>query len=405
MSGRPSPSFPRTNSIVRTLVWGAFLASSWTWCIGMFLPALLIRDYGLWSFALFATPNVIGAALFGVVLRRPATQGRFIARHRRACMAFSWATIAFHVFFLAWLARGVIPSAHLVVVVLIVAIVLLAPGRARSARAWIGTFAFVLSVGLLLALIQRLEPAPASLWATSGSQGIALALMSPLVIIGFALCPYLDLTFHLARSEATGAPGTRAFIIGFGVMFFAMIVGTAFYAPVIIGWLGGSQPTGSVAALLAIHIVVQAGVTLGLHGRALGEAGAWASPSARGTTVGVCVLTGLVAIIGSGAGSGLVENMTAPEVVYRLFIGFYGLIFPAYVLIVGTLPADGTWRERRIRVLIFAFCVGVGAPMAFMAFIMRMEAWSVLAALVLLAGFGASRIARRSLRPPAPESN
>ena len=40
--------------------WAAFLASSWTWCIGMFLPVLMIRDYGGWGWAVFALPNILG---------------------------------------------------------------------------------------------------------------------------------------------------------------------------------------------------------------------------------------------------------------------------------------------------------------------------------------------------------
>src|SRR5690242_7362807 len=56
-------------SWLRVLGWGAYLACSWTWCISMFLPVLLVRDYGVWGFVVFAVPNVIGAGAMGWVLR------------------------------------------------------------------------------------------------------------------------------------------------------------------------------------------------------------------------------------------------------------------------------------------------------------------------------------------------
>src|ERR1051325_4731620 len=50
--------------------WAIYLGMSWTWCIGMFLPVLLVRDYGVWASVVFAVPNVLGAAAMGWVLSR-----------------------------------------------------------------------------------------------------------------------------------------------------------------------------------------------------------------------------------------------------------------------------------------------------------------------------------------------
>ncbi|MBV8780683.1 MAG: hypothetical protein JO353_04735, partial [Phycisphaerae bacterium] len=47
------------------LGWAIFLGVSWTWCIGMYLPVLLVRDYGFWGWVVFAIPNVVGAAAMG----------------------------------------------------------------------------------------------------------------------------------------------------------------------------------------------------------------------------------------------------------------------------------------------------------------------------------------------------
>lgn len=58
------------------LGWAAYLACSWTWCIGMFLPVLLVRDYGVWGFVVFAVPNVVGAGAMGWVLSAASAEGK-----------------------------------------------------------------------------------------------------------------------------------------------------------------------------------------------------------------------------------------------------------------------------------------------------------------------------------------
>ena len=55
-----------------TIAWGVFCACSWTWCIGMYLPKLMMDLYGWWGFLVFAIPNVLGCCGFGYVLARRA---------------------------------------------------------------------------------------------------------------------------------------------------------------------------------------------------------------------------------------------------------------------------------------------------------------------------------------------
>src|SRR6185369_14760745 len=93
---------PRT-SFLDVIGWAAFLAASWTWCIGMFLPVLLVRDFGPKSFAIFAVPNVLGAALMGAVLQRKGASESVVRHHGVACWAFSFITLAFQTFFVCWL--------------------------------------------------------------------------------------------------------------------------------------------------------------------------------------------------------------------------------------------------------------------------------------------------------------
>ena len=70
----------------------------------MFLPVLLTRDYGLAGWIVFALPNCFGAAAMAWFLARPGASERIVTEHRTATLAFSAVTLAFHAFFLAWLA-------------------------------------------------------------------------------------------------------------------------------------------------------------------------------------------------------------------------------------------------------------------------------------------------------------
>src|SRR5947209_822212 len=89
----------RSSGPTSVLGWAVFLGMSWTWCIGMFLPVLMVRDYGVWGWIVFTVPNVIGAAAMGVVLRDAAASERTVAHHPTACAAFSAVTILFQVMF------------------------------------------------------------------------------------------------------------------------------------------------------------------------------------------------------------------------------------------------------------------------------------------------------------------
>src|SRR5580692_678947 len=93
------------------LGWAAFVACSWTWCIGMYLPVLLIRDFGPAGWFVFAIPNVIGAAAMGWVLNRPDAAANLSRHHWHAAVAFSVVTILFHAFFVGWLIRSLIGDA------------------------------------------------------------------------------------------------------------------------------------------------------------------------------------------------------------------------------------------------------------------------------------------------------
>src|SRR5688572_11748590 len=263
----PSADSPDLKTVGTWLGWAVFLGTSWTWCIGMFLPVLLVRDYGVGGFLVFAIPNVLGAAAMGWVLREAALSADIVATHRRACVSFSLVTVTFHLFFGSWLiARYVGPLyAPFGVFALVVFFV-----TARAGQRWLFAAAsFVLAASVWLFLhgwfareFPYLRQQPPRMPPRD------LAWIAPVSVFGFALCPYLDLTFHRARQQLSRDGARVAFGIGFGVVFAAMILFTLAYS----GWVNSSlrsfySVTNFVAALIGGHMLLQAAQTVALHAR------------------------------------------------------------------------------------------------------------------------------------------
>src|SRR5947209_11222754 len=88
--------------MIKFFLWAFFLACSWTWCIGMFLPVLLVRNWGIWAWIVFAVPNIIGAAAMGLVISSRQQSENILINHRTAIAVFSLITIAFHIYFVYW---------------------------------------------------------------------------------------------------------------------------------------------------------------------------------------------------------------------------------------------------------------------------------------------------------------
>jgi hypothetical protein len=393
----------------------AFLASSWTWCIGMFLPVLLVRDFGLWAFVVFAVPNCLGAALMGWVMREPGASERFIAAHRRACVWFSRITIAFHAFFLMWTAQregfASAIAAGLVLNLTINAICLWrrAPDWASSALTYVVSLACaaVMFRAGALSLSPSIADHAAVPAASDTASPIVAALpttdllfLAPVCVFGFALCPYLDLSFHLARRRLPAAPGTRAFALGFGLLFLGMIVFTLAYAAILLR----ADPTFSIAPLphlaatagvtavaaLFIHWGSQAAFTMHVHHGMVSRhlhGKAWSMNAAGLAAFLVPMILGLatpwIPAIGPLSGG---------EALYRAFMAFYGLVFPAYVWIC-VLPGAWFTRPTRRRILLLAFSVGAAAPMFHMGFIMQQTWWLAPGLAVVLAAGAISRSA------------
>lgn len=385
--------------MARTLAWALFLAVSWTWCIGMHLPNLLARDGGLPFFFAFFIPNVLGAASVGFVLRTRDRSSNFVRSLRTPMLLFSAVTVAFQAYFLAWkmtedLAVGVLHMpAGIACGVTLVGVTSLLRGRVDWVPALV-TLLCTITAGALL-ISQPIE--------LIASEPIASLIgLSMVTMLGFGICPYLDLSFNRAVQHA---PNPRAaFAIGFFVVFAAIILmathGRAIWTPnaapfeMRLDWVFGA---------MGLHFGAQATFTIFAHTAAVYatskegsiagdaepvDAGAEGRPSLR-RWIFLPVLAGL--LIGAGTPfipmrvdlPGFASSIDPTEFTYRLFLGFYGLVFPVWTLVALRRPGS---TDRSTLIWLAAVCA-VAGPFLWVGSIGRDEAWLIPGvAIVLLAG-------------------
>ena len=384
--------------------WSAFLACSWTWCIGMWLPVILLRDFGIWSFAAFASPNVVGAAAMGVVLRKSGLSEWIASEHEFAARAFSVVTIAFQLFFFLWITGASHDFAASWKWLATTAVFVVGGAVIGFGHRWIRHVAvavWLVSLVLLLVFALPRESQTAKIPVSELSAN-ELLWLAPVLVLGFLLCPYLDLTFHRARRALPGPAGSLAFAIGFGLLFLTMIIGTLGYGLALLADSTVLRPS-HLPAFVAVHIVLQLAFTIVAHtlgdGKASEQVGSLNTvldtrrlPRNRMLMLGFVL--GLCMVATSFSTMFLYAGLTATEIIYRGFMSFYGLIFPAYVWIC-MLPL-GTTRTSR-RVWTFAGAVVLASPFYWMGFIERETIWLVPGvAIVLFAKLIAGGAPRRS---------
>ncbi len=358
--------------------WAIFLGMSWTWCIGMFLPVLLVRDYGYWAWLIFALPNVIGAAAMGFVLRDGQSE-QLVANHRRALVLFSCVTIAFQVFFAGWVLRLISQHGNALWAGMIAA----ALGAMIAMRRWPSS-AIAVAIGIFCLSCACAAEAYRSGQLTTESLTLEVPFspsrllpLATLCVFGFALCPYGDLTFYRARRALTAGQAKSAFATGFGIFFFAMIIFTLLYAWMLMVHVYFDSGKANRAFLLAmqVHFLVQLAFTVAVHGRELAQS-SW--------IIALSVSAGVLLVL--LANSLPWNEFDRNEFIYRLFMSFYGLFFPAYAWLC-MLP---TWRNptspSRRSLAAFASAVILAGPFYWLAFIEGKMLWVLPGlAIVLLA--------------------
>ncbi len=336
-----------------------FLAASWTWCIGMFLPVLLIDDFGVWGWVAFAVPNVIGAALVGVI-HTPGRAASVARDHRGAMRLFSAVTIAFHLYFLGRITPfmgvphgGIGPAGQSIVLLFIVVAAAWAVSRLRTPGAWMIAAGVTIGLSVLaMLLIERTSggPALAAPPATGKFPVVDAVWATPALFFGFMLCPHLDLTLLRVRRETPGGAGVAAFAIGFGVIFLALITLTMLYAHAFL-------PGGRLSYWIGLHFFAQGVFTVAAHWRELREKQPGGDDDRR-------VVFGLIAL---GALLGVAWPVGEFRLGYDLILFAYAVPLPAYVWFVMIPRTPGRRREIAAwltAVLIAApiFAVGFLAP-------------------------------------------
>lgn len=370
----------RGPALLATIGWGLFCACSWTWVIGMFLPKILLERYGWPGFLAFAVPNVLGCAAFGFVMRTPARAERLGRDHAVASTWFSLVTIAYHLFFGAWLVLELLP-ADLGAVGPIDGdpgrTLLLAAGGMAIAfgggwilaqlddRGWLIAAALIYAISISALAI--LAGQPSTLGALEPLRPARdLPPLVPVIAFGFLLCPYLDRTFMRALSRS-GDAGSFAV---FGIAFAAMLATT------LVLWF---RPLPLLVPVALAHLTLQGIFTVGAHLREVACSPLGRAPGARARLLAIAWLPGLLFAALRGLDVGAIDG----EAWYLRFLAAYGLLFPLYVLLfVGPqrpIPAGPAARRGFLVALLLA------APCYEAAFIHDRPWWL----LAPIAGLGA----------------
>lgn len=344
----------------------------------MFLPVLLVREMGFWGWVVFAVPNVVGAAAMGWVLRDAAASTRLVETHRLACAAFSAITIMFQVSFVGWIVVLLIGHWAGFILLGAIIVVLIASRLGRAAELVLATLVFAASLtAFCLAIRYGHDIAGAGFPPATARPPGNLVWVALVCLFGFLLCPYFDLTFH--RVHQTTGPGAAkfAFAFGFGGPFLLMIVFTLWYARLLIPLsLGGRAVLPDVLRwLIAGHMSMQCGYTVGVHWRALGLGAKLRDNPGRLLGAILGFVAGLVPPLVGGLGTRLdYTGLTRGEIVYRLFLAFYGLVFPAYAWLC-MIPARGATAPTRRQIRVFVLALLIAGPMFWMGFIERHMIW------------------------------
>jgi hypothetical protein len=199
--------------------------------------------------------------------------------------------------------------------------------------------------------------------------------LAPAWILGFMCCPWLDLTFHAARRAMGRGEARAAFLVGFGLIFAAMLLLTVAYS----GWLVvGFDRTRypQLAMILGGYLIVQSCLTAALHAQQIGRTREKISMRGFLGFSALLVISVLLGVLSDGPS--MYNGMPLGELIYRCFLGFYGLIFPAYVWLRMMRPRRSMWRV--IAVIVIA------APLYWLAFADEEMGFAVLGVIVVVVG-------------------
>lgn len=378
-------------SLPATLGWALYLACSWTWCIGMFLPALLVRDFGVPGFVVFAVPNVLGAAAMGWVLTGRHQPRALLEKHQAAVRAFAIVTIVFQAYFLGVLLNwaGFLQAGSGALIVLVSAAALV-PTAARARWLAAGVWLFSIACALLAWRAGSLAP------PSSAAPPVDLLWLAPVCVFGFALCPYLDPTFLRAAEMLHDRSRRAAFTLGFGGFFLAMILLTLAYGADIPRLVESANRSQTMRGVIFLHIGAQLAFTALVHLREIGRMRprrAW--PWVATASLAAAAMLATTALDYWPDLPDFQASPASPELYYRVFMAAYGLVFPAYVWVC-MIPTPGghsglAGPQGRRKLLVWAGSCGTASPLFWMGFVQLQEFFLVPGLLIVLLSRFAAR--------------
>lgn len=295
----------------------------------MFLPVLLIRDYGLWGWAVFAIPNILGACAMAYVIKKSDTSKEIVEKHKIACTVFSIVTIMFQIYFIGWLST--VSSGIFIIITTVVFLLIYTLGSVIDKNQRFNAFIIWILSLICFMLFFYFVPLEKIDLFKSGNlihNTNALLYLTPVCFFGFLLCPYLDLTFHKVRQSNSARNSKIAFTIGFCFMFLLMILFTFFYAGPMASVIEGI-PLAFICPVI-FYMLIQAGFTTALHCSSI-------FPVIKRQTrvisllIILSIVVFLLPVIFNGRPT--VLNLTINEIIYRSFMAFYSLIAPTYVFL------------------------------------------------------------------------
>jgi len=359
----------------------------------MFLPVLLIRDYGAQGWLVFAVPNIIGATAMAYILSKPDTSLEIVKKHKIACIVFSIITIIFQIYFIGWVSM-LVPKTFIMItgiILLLISVFGLTFDKNQLLSAFI---IWTLSI-ISFILIFHFVPIEKIDLFKSGNlihNTHALLYLTPICFFGFLLCPYLDLTFHKVRQSNTSLNSKIIFTIGFCFMFLLMVLFTFFYANPIASVIEGipyflkdQKPLPlAYIYLIVFHILIQAGFTIILHLRSIFQIIKKAD-RINSLLIILSILSFLLPVIFNTIHTFL--NMTINEIGYRSFMAFYSLIAPAYVFLFMIPKNKKSISLNNQNLLIWGIVVLFALPFYAVGFLgvrWNLEIWSLIGLAIVL---------------------
>ncbi|MDE4133496.1 hypothetical protein PXK00_10255 [Phaeobacter sp. QD34_3] len=327
---------------MRDLGTAAFLACAWFWCIGGFFPVLLYLEFGAVSFWVFLVFNVLGATLFGFAWREEARQA-FLQRFHGWARGFSALVAGYHVVFAIWLSLMLEDPRPLAGFVLMTALCLVLRGRLITLSG--GVLALSAALFVFIGLDPVLPPVP---------EPVATAPLRPFVhqiaplALGFLLAPYFDLTFH--RAFARAASPKRAFLIGFMLLFTALLCGVYLGMDAFVGLLSAGGLSHPAVAAVALLVMVQTGFTTAAH---LVELDMVTWRLSHRQILGLGAVAAIAALhLGALAISPEALRLIG-ELIYRGFVFVIGALFPVLLIL-------GPTRQAALAASVLAPCYTLG---------------------------------------------